>query len=118
MCPVSACTAETKHTDLQLPEEVQPGRGLHLLGVKIEGQDEDGDDHRGHDLQRNLGVRHAAGGRRAHTHTQMHTVFNIRGREISSALQTFPLPAASPGSVHGLTARGRDREEPISSKNT
>lgn len=48
-------------TYLELPQEVQPGRGLHLLGVKVEGQDEDGDDHRGHDLQGNLGIHHTAG---------------------------------------------------------
>lgn len=55
-------------TDLQLPKEVEPGRGLHLLGVKVEGENEDGDDHRGHDLQRNLGVHRTAGGQ--HTHVR------------------------------------------------
>ncbi len=55
------------HTDLQFPEKVEPGCGLHLLGVKVESEDEDGDDHRGHDLQRNLRVHHTPGGS-AHTH--------------------------------------------------
>lgn len=49
-------------TDLELPQEVQSGCGLHLLGMKVERQDEDGDDHRGHDLQGNLGVHRTAGG--------------------------------------------------------
>lgn len=49
------------HTDLQLPQEVEPGCGLHLLGVKVKGEDEHCDHHRGHDLQRNLGVHHTAG---------------------------------------------------------
>lgn len=42
---------------LQLPEEVQPRRRLHLLAVQVESQHEDGQDHRGHDLQRDLGIR-------------------------------------------------------------
>lgn len=42
---------------LQLPEEVQPRRRLHLLAVQVKSQHEDGQDHRGHDLQRDLGVR-------------------------------------------------------------
>lgn len=62
----------TLHTHLQLPEEVQPGCGLHLLRVKVEGENEDGDDHRGHDCQRNL-VHHTAGGQ----HTQMLGLQNV-----------------------------------------
>lgn len=68
-CPYTHSHMHTD-TNLQLPEKVEPGRGLHLLGMQVEGEDEDGDDHRRHDLQRNLGVHHTAGGR--HTQTRAH----------------------------------------------
>ena len=35
---------------LQLPQEVEACRGLHLLGVQVQGQDEHREDDGGHDL--------------------------------------------------------------------
>lgn len=55
-----------------------------------------------------------------HTHTQTHTLV-IQKRQLSSAEPCLWLSCgllASPGSVHGLTVRGRSKEEPISSQNT
>lgn len=65
---------QTLGLHLQLPEEVQPGRRLHLLGVKVKGEDEDSDHHGGHDLQRNLVVYQTPG-----THTQTNGLMNETG---------------------------------------
>ena len=77
---VSSLCPHVTDTNLQLPQEVESGRGLHLLSVEVESEDEDRDDHRGHDLQRNLHVHHAAG--EQHTSTSGWTVLTLSTRVI------------------------------------
>jgi len=52
--PMTTCIPPTQPrcTNLELPEEVKPCSGFHLLGMQVERQDKDGNDDRGHNLQR------------------------------------------------------------------